>query len=346
MDEKEILNQLAAIQQEGLAALEQAADEASLQAWRTAYVGRSAPVMQFFSQLPQMPKEVRPLAGQRANQVKQALESAFEQKNAALRTAALERSLVQEKLDVTLPGRTPYQGRLHIETQTLRELYRIFGEMGFQVFRSPDVETDDYNFTYLNMPPHHPARDMWDTFYMTAPGLLLRTHTSPGQIRAMHQFAPEPIRVALPGMCYRYEQASARKDIQFSQVELLAIGYNITFSDLKGTLQDFSQRIFGERLRTRLRPSYFPFTEPSAEMDVECVICKGKGCGVCKDSGWLEIMGCGMVHPTVLEYGGYDPQKFSGFAAGMGPGRIAMLRHAISDFRLLYENDLRFLEQF
>jgi phenylalanyl-tRNA synthetase alpha chain len=289
---------------------------------------------------------VRPLAGQRANQVKQALESAFEQKNAALRIAALERSLVQEKLDVTLPGRAPYQGRLHIETQTLRELYRIFGEMGFQVFRSPDVETDDYNFTYLNMPPHHPARDMWDTFYMTAPGLLLRTHTSPGQIRAMHQFAPEPIRVALPGMCYRYEQASARKDIQFSQVELLAIGYNITFSDLKGTLQDFSQRIFGERLRTRLRPSYFPFTEPSAEMDVECVICKGKGCGVCKDSGWLEIMGCGMVHPTVLEYGGYDPQKFSGFAAGMGPGRIAMLRHAISDFRLLYENDLRFLEQF
>jgi phenylalanyl-tRNA synthetase alpha chain len=187
---------------------------------------------------------------------------------------------------------------------------------------------------------------MWDTFYLTSPGLLLRTHTSPGQIRAMRQFAPEPIRVALPGMCYRYEQASARKDIQFTQVELLAVGYGITFGDLKGTLRDFAQRIFGDRLRTRLRPSYFPFTEPSAEMDVECVICRGKGCGVCKGSGWLEIMGCGMVHPVVLQNGGYDPARYTGFAAGMGPGRISMLRHAITDIRELYGNDLRFLEQF
>jgi phenylalanyl-tRNA synthetase alpha chain len=228
----------------------------------------------------------------------------------------------------------------------MRELYRIFGEMGFQVYRAPDVDTDENNFTALNIPPHHPARDMWDTFYTTTPGVLLRTHTSPGQIRAMRQFAPEPIRVALPGMCYRYEQASARKDIQFTQVELLAVGYNITFADLKGTLQDFAQRIFGAGLRTRLRPSYFPFTEPSAEMDVECVICHGKGCGVCKGSGWVEIMGCGMVHPVVLENGGYDPRKFTGFAAGMGPGRISMLRHAIADIRSLYMNDVRFLEQF
>lgn len=346
MSEQEILSDLENIKAEGLARLAEVQDETALQAWRTAFLGRGAPVMQFFSRLPTLPKELRPQAGQRANQVKQALEAALAERETAIRQAALARSLAEERLDVTLPGRQPYQGRLHIETQTLREMYRIFGEMGFQVYRSLDVETDDYNFTYLNIPPHHPARDMWDTFYLTTPGLLLRTHTSPGQIRAMRQFAPEPIRVALPGMCYRYEQASARKDIQFSQVELLAVGYRITFSDLKGTLQDFARRIFGERLRTRLRPSYFPFTEPSAEMDVECVICHGKGCGVCKGSGWVEIMGCGMVHPTVLEYGGYDPARFSGFAAGIGPGRVSMLRHGIADIRSLYENDGRFLEQF
>ena len=284
--------------------------------------------------------------GQRANQVKVALEIAFAVRSQAIKEEALQRSLESERLDVTLPGRQPARGRLHIETRTMRDVIRIFGEMGFQVYRSPDVETDDNNFTYLNIPPHHPARDMWDTFYLTTPGLLLRTHTSPGQIRAMRQFAPEPIRVILPGMCYRYEQASARKDIQFTQFELLAVGYHITFGDLKGTLEDFAERIFGARLRTRLRPDYFPFTEPSAEMDVECVICGGKGCSVCKGTGWLEILGCGMVHPVVLQNGGYDPARFSGFAAGMGIGRIAMLRHAITDIRSLYENDMRFLEQF
>jgi phenylalanyl-tRNA synthetase alpha chain len=331
---------------EALAELDAVSDESSLEAWRVAHLGRSASVMTAFSRLGQAPKELRPQIGQAANQVKQALESALAERTQAVKEAALQRSLTAERLDVTLPGRSPAQGRLHVETQILRDMYRIFGEMGFQVYRAPDVESDDNNFTSLNIPPYHPARDMWDTFYTTTPGVLLRTHTSPGQIRAMRQFAPEPIRVALPGMCYRYEQASARKDIQFTQVELLAVGYNITFGDLKGTLRDFAQRIFGGRLRTRLRPSYFPFTEPSAEMDVECVICHGKGCGVCKGSGWLEIMGCGMVHPVVLQNGGYDPEKFTGFAAGIGPARVAMLRHAIEDLRSLYLNDVRFLEQF
>jgi phenylalanyl-tRNA synthetase alpha chain len=343
MDELQALEQARV---NGLAELDGVSDEAALEAWRIAHLGRSAPVMQAFSRLGQAPKELRPQIGQAANQVKQALEAALAERAEAVKKAGLERALTAERLDVTMPGRRPSQGRLHVEVQTLREMYRVFGEMGFQVYRSPDVETDDNNFTSLNIPPHHPARDMWDTFYMTSPGVLLRTHTSPGQIRAMRQFAPEPIRVALPGMCYRYEQAGPRKDIQFMQVELLAVGYNITFGDLKGTLQDFAQRMFGARLRTRLRPSYFPFTEPSAEMDVECVICHGKGCGVCKGSGWLEIMGCGMVHPVVLQNGGYDPQKFTGFAAGIGPGRVAMLRHAIEDIRSLYTNDVRFLEQF
>ena len=343
MDE---LQELERIRGQALDELAAVRDEASLEAWRIAHLGRSAPVMQAFSRLGQAPKELRPQIGQAANQVKVALESVLAERGQAVKAAALEHALASEKLDVSLPGRRPTQGRLHVETQTLREMYRVFGEMGFQVYRSPDVESDDNNFTALNIPPYHPARDMWDTFYTTTPGTLLRTHTSPGQIRAMRQFAPEPIRVALPGMCYRYEQASARKDIQFAQVELLAVGHNITFGDLKGTLRDFAQRMFGERLQTRLRPSYFPFTEPSAEMDVECVICHGKGCGVCKGSGWLEIMGCGMVHPVVLQNGGYDPAHFTGFAAGIGPGRVAMLRHAIEDIRALYTNDVRFLEQF
>jgi phenylalanyl-tRNA synthetase alpha chain len=218
--------------------------------------------------------------------------------------------------------------------------------MGFQIYRSRDVETDEMNFEMLNIPAHHPARDMWDTFYTTTEGVLLRTHTSPGQIRAMREFCPEPIRVVLPGMCYRYEQITARSEIQFHQVEGLAVGRNITMTDLKGTLISFAHRMFGAERRVRFRASYFPFTEPSAEMDVECLICGGSGCGICKQSGWLEILGCGMVHPRVLENGGYDPTVYSGFAFGLGPERITMLNHRIEDIRFFWANDLRFLEQF
>ena len=341
-----ILNQLEQIQQDALAVLETAVDEAGITAWRSAHLGRTSPVMTVFSQMGQFPKELRPLVGQRANQVKLALEAALAEQAERVRQAELAQKLAAETLDVTLPGRPQTLGRLHPITQTLREIYRVMGEMGFQVYRARDVETDDYNFTLLNIPPHHPARDMWDTYYMTTPGMVLRTHTSPGQIRAMREYAPDPIRVILPGMCYRYEQVSARSEIQFNQVELLAVGKGITFGDLKGTLTDFARRMFGQNVRTRLRPSYFPFTEPSAEMDVECFVCGGKGCQVCKSSGWLEILGRGMVHPKVLENGGYDPREFTGFAAGMGPERITMLRHRIDDIRYFWSDDVRFLEQF
>jgi phenylalanyl-tRNA synthetase alpha chain len=228
----------------------------------------------------------------------------------------------------------------------MREILAVLSEMGFELFRSPEVETDENNFELLNIPAYHPARDMWDTFYTTDPTVLMRTHTSPGQIHAMKHFCPEPIRVALPGMCFRYEQVSARSEIQFNQIELLAVGKNITFGDLKGTLQEFAYRMFGNNVRTRFRPSYFPFTEPSAEMDVECFLCGGVGCPMCKNSGWLEILGCGMIHPTVLRNGGYDPEVYTGYAAGMGPERITILRHNVEDIRYFWGNDIRFLEQF
>jgi phenylalanyl-tRNA synthetase alpha chain len=228
----------------------------------------------------------------------------------------------------------------------LRQITAIWAEMGFQVYRSRDVETDEYNFELLNMPAYHPARDLWDTFHTTQPGILLRTHTSPGQIHVMRERAPEPIRVILPGMCYRYEQADASHEIQFNQVEGLAVGHRITLADLKGTLSAFARRLFGEGVRTRFRAGHFPFTEPSAEMDIECFVCGGEGCPVCKGTGWLEVLGSGMVHPTVLSNGGYDPEVFSGFAFGMGPERLTMLKYGMDDIRTFWANDLRFLEQF
>jgi phenylalanyl-tRNA synthetase alpha chain len=341
-----MIEQLEHVRERALEALQNIGDEDALQLWRVAHLGRNSPVMQTFDRMGQVPKEERPALGRDANQVKQALETAFQERLDALKESALERSLQTERLDVTLPGRSLPVGRLHPITQTLRLIYRILGDMGFQVYRSREVETDEYNFELLNIPAHHPARDMWDTFHTTTPGVLLRTHTSPGQIHVMRERAPEPIRAILPGMCYRYEQVSARKEIQFTQVEGLAVGRSITFGDLKGTLSDFSRRMFGDNARTRFRASHFPFTEPSAEVDVECFVCGGRGCSVCGGSGWLEILGCGMVHPTVLENGGYDPQIHSGFAFGMGPERITMLRHRIEDIRYLWANDLRFLEQF
>jgi phenylalanyl-tRNA synthetase alpha chain len=341
-----MLDQLTQIEQTALQAIAAVQDEAALEAWRVAYLGRNAPLMKVFDQMGSFSKEERPLIGRRANEVKKAIESALTEKTEALRQAALRHSLTAERLDVTLPGRTLPLGRLHPLTQTLRDIYRAFAEMGFQVYRSREVESDEYNFQLLNIPEDHPARDMWDTFYTTSPGTVLRTHTSPGQIHVMYQYAPEPIRVILPGVVYRYEQVSARKDTQFTQVEGLAVGRQITFGDLKGTLADFARKMFGQSVRARFRPSYFPFTEPSAEVDIECFLCGGSGCQVCKGSGWLEILGSGMVHPTVLRNGGYDPAIYSGFAFGMGVERIAMLKYKIEDIRYFWVNDLRFLEQF
>jgi len=352
-----MLDKLSEIEKAALDALESVHDEAALEAWRVAHLGRSSPLMAAFSGLGALSKEERPAMGQAANRVKAALEAALTQKTEAVKKSALEQSLSAEKLDVTLPGRAYHRGRLHPSTQQLRLVLAILAEMGFQVYTSPEVETDEMNFQLLNFPPHHPAREMQDTLFVEAGArgdnpILLRTHTSPGQIRAMREYAvrnpenPPPIRIALPGMCFRHEQITARSEIQFNQVEGLAVGPAITFADLKGTLTDFARRMFGQSARVRFRASYFPFTEPSAEMDVECFVCGGKGCRVCKGSGWLEILGSGMVHPIVLQNGGYDPKRYTGFAFGMGPERQLMLRYRIDDIRYFWGNDIRFLEQF
>lgn len=341
-----MLEELEKAHKNALALLEAVRDGEMLEAWEKRILGRKGEITQMTRRVGELPKEARPAFGMRANQVKQALAAAFEEKALLVRAAEMERNFVAGAIDVSLPGRPQILGRLHPSTQILREIYRIWGDMGFQIYRSRDVESDEYNFQLLNMPPHHPARDMWDTFYTTEEGVVLRTHTSPGQIRAMREYNPEPIRVILPGMCYRYEQISARSEIQFHQVEGLAVGHDITFSDLKGTLSSFARRLFGPGIRTRFRCQHFPFTEPSAEMDVACMLCSGEGCPVCKYTGWLEILGCGMVHPTVLRNGGYDPAVYSGFAFGMGVERPAMIKYGIPDIRYFWSGDLRFLEQF
>jgi phenylalanyl-tRNA synthetase alpha chain len=341
-----MLEQFDQIEKDALAALENVNDADALAAWKTDHLGRSSKLSTLLGDVGKLPAEERPPAGKRGNETKRTLESAFAARAEALQASGLERSLQTEKLDVTLPGRPARRGRLHPSSQVLRRIYAVWADMGFQIYRSRNVELDDYNFTLLNIPPNHPARDMWDTFYTTDPGVLLRTHTSPGQIHAMREYAPDPVRVILPGMCFRYEQITARSEIQFHQVEGLAVGPGITFANLKGTLSDFARRMWGETVRAQFRADHFPFTEPSLEMDIECFVCAGNGCPVCKFSGWLEILGAGMVHPTVLRNGGYDPKAVSGFAFGMGPERIAMLRHGIEDIRNFWANDLRFLEQF
>jgi phenylalanyl-tRNA synthetase alpha chain len=341
-----MLNQLETLTETARTELSQLDTGDALDAWHSKYIGRKGELTQMLRRVSKLPPAERPTFGQRANQFKKELEAAFEQKAQAIKAAEMEQSMAADALDVTLPGRPAARGRLHPSTQTLRRIYQIWADMGFQVYRSRDVETDEMNFQNLNFPPHHPAREMQDTFFTTNPDVLLRTHTSPGQIRVMREYHPEPIRVILPGMCYRHEQITARSEIQFYQVEGLAVGHGIRFSDLKGTLINFTNRLYGQGRPVRFRASHFPFTEPSAEMDVQCFLCDGTGCRICKYTGWLEILGCGMVHPNVLRNGGYDPEKFSGFAFGMGPERITMLRHGIEDIRYFWGNDLRFLEQF
>ena len=328
------------------AALAAAEGREALEAWYKDTLGRKGSIYLLTRNLGALGPEERPAYGRRLNEIKAELEAAYGEKLTRAEDEELRAQLAAGALDVTLPGRKPAEGRLHIITQTLRDLYRVFGDMGFQVYRTRDVETDEMNFELLNFPPHHPAREMQDSFYTTTEGVILRTHTSAGQIRAMREYYPEPIRVVLPGMCYRNEQVTARSEMQFTQLELLAVGENITFADLKGTLSEFARRMFGAERQTRFRASYFPFTEPSAEMDISCFLCGGAGCNICKYTGWLEILGCGMVHPVVLRNGGYDPEKYFGFAAGLGPERIAMLKYGIDDIRQFWANDLRFLEQF
>ena len=337
---------LAEIEKTALAELSACADESALRAWNGRYFGKAGAVQLALQAIKDIAPTERKAYGQQVNQLKQQLSGAYDAALAAAQEAALELSLTTEKLDVSLPGRGVLRGRLHPSTQTLRLIYGIFAEMGFQIYRSPEVEDDETNFGLLNMPPHHPARDMWDTFHTTTPGVLLRTHTSPGQIHVMRQLCPQPIRVILPGMCYRYEQITPRSEIMFHQVEGLAIGEGITLGDLKGTVIAFARRLFGAERQIRIRSSYFPFTEPSIEIDIDWPKDDPNADRLTKGTGWLEIMGAGMVHPTVLRNGGYDPERYSGFAFGMGPERITMLRHAIDDIRQFWGNDLRFLRQF
>jgi phenylalanyl-tRNA synthetase alpha chain len=334
------------LEQRALAELATADDEPALRAWNNKYFGKAGELALALRRIGEVPPTDRKAYGQEANRIKEALTAKYDEAFAAEQERGLAKSLTENPLDVTLPGRPPAPGRLHLATQVLRQIYGIFADMGFQVYRSRDVESDEYNFELLNMPEHHPARDMWDTFHTTTPGLLLRTHTSPGQIHVMKELAPQPVRVILPGMCYRFEQITTRSEMQFLQVEGLAIGPSITMTDLVGTITAFARRLFGQERQVRIRSSYFPFTEPSIEVDVDWPKDDPNADRLTKGTGWLEIMGAGMVHPTVLRNGGYDPAKVSGFAFGMGPQRIAMLLHAIDDIRLFWQNDLRFLQQF
>ena len=341
----ELVKKLETLRAEAEAALAQAQTSEATEAWYREYLGRKGALTQALQGIGQLSAEERPLVGKTANEIKNALTASLESRQAAIANAEMEAALSAEGVDVTLPGRPQNLGKMHPSNAALREINNIFMQMGFQVYDAPEVETDEYNFGLLNMPEGHPARDMWDTFYTTTPGVLLRTHTSPGQIHAMREYCPQPIRVILPGKCFRYEDVTARSEMMFHQVEGLVVGDDITFSDLKGTVVAFANQMFGAGRKLRFRKSYFPFTEPSVEVDVDCVLCGGAGCRVCKHTGWLEIMGAGMVNPIVLKNGGYDPAVYSGFAFGMGVERSAMLRLGVDDIRYFFSNDIRFLER-
>jgi phenylalanyl-tRNA synthetase alpha chain len=294
-----------------------------------------------------LPVEERRITGAAANILRGQLESALEEKSSELKRA----TTVGEELDVTLPGRRRLKGGLHPNTQVVREVAAAFGAMGFQLVEGPEVEWEKYNFDALNIPPNHPARDLWDTIWVDREGdspdngIVLRTHTSPVQARVMEKTGP-PVRIITAGRCFRYEATDATHDWAFYQLEVLAVGEGITFAHLKGTLYEFTRRVFGPERKVRFRTDFFPFVEPGVEMAIDCFKCNGQGCSMCKGSGWIEILGAGMVHPKVLRNVGYDPEKYTGFAAGLGMERVAMLRHGIDDVRLFAGNDLRFLSQF
>lgn len=340
-----MLDELERLREEANRELAASTNLEKLEQWKARFLGKSGAVTLLLRGLGQLPPEQRPVMGREANLIRAELENRAGAREEILKKESILKALEAERIDVTLPGRPVSVGRLHPVTRVMRDITNIFALMGFQVVEGPEVELDRYNFELLNMPPDHPARDMWDTFYITDE-MLLRTHTSPVQVRVMERLHPNPVRAIMPGRCYRYEAVSARSEFMFHQVEGLAVGKNVTMADLKGVLISFAQEMFGQDRKTRFRCSYFPFTEPSAEMDIDCIVCSGEGCRICKQTGWLEILGAGMVHPTVLSNGGYDPSVFSGFAFGMGPERIAMLKYGIDDIRLFYGNDLRFLKQF
>ncbi len=332
------------IRQNATRQVEAAADTAALEQLRVQYLGKKGELTAILKQMGGLSAEERPLVGALANEVRGQLEEAIATRAATLAEAGLAQRLAAESLDVTLPGLRPAEGGLHPFGKVLEELEEIFLGMGFSSVSGPEVELDKYNFEMLNMPPSHPARDTQDTFYITEQ-VLLRTQTSPMQVRTMLQEKP-PIRIICPGRVYRSDPADATHSPIFHQIEGLAVDKGITFTDLKGTLDLFIKQLYGPDTKTRFRPHHFPYTEPSAEMDMSCFKCGGKGCPLCKQEGWIEILGCGMVHPQVLENCGINPEEYSGFAFGMGLERVVMMRYDIDDMRLLYENDLRFLRQF
>jgi phenylalanyl-tRNA synthetase alpha chain len=328
--------------------LEGISEPKELELWRVQYLGKKSKLTQILRSLASLPLEERRSIGAQANEIKETLESELIRKRKALEESSFIFSLARERLDITLPGRPMPAGRLHPITQTLEEICDVFRNMGFQVFEGPDVEWDYYNFEALNIPKWHPSRDMFATLWVDSPeeGMrLLRTHTSPMQIRIMENSRP-PIRAIIPGRCYRYEATDATHESMFYQVEGLAVDKNITLADLKGTLFEFCHCLFGEERGVRFRCDYFPFVEPGVEVAIQCLACNGSGCRACGFTGWMEILGAGMVHPDVLNRVDIDPEIYSGFAFGLGVERIPMLRYGIDDIRLFYSNDVRFLRQF
>ena len=332
-------------------ALESTSDLAALDEWRVAYLGRRGELTQMLRGLGSLPADERPRIGAAANAARVALQEALKDREDALERADAQAAGAATAIDVTLPGWPIPKGGLHPTTRVVREICAAFGSMGFSVVEGPEIEWDHYNFEMLNIPKDHPARDMWDTLWIDYEDedgerpMLLRTHTSPMQARIMESSKP-PVRVVIPGKCYRYEATDPRHEWHFYQIEGLAVDRGITMTDLKGTLYEFARRVFGVDRKVRFRCDYFPFVEPGVDMSIDCFLCDGEGCRVCSDTGWIEIMGAGMVHPNVLEGVGYDPNIYTGFAFGMGPERISMLKHGIDDIRLFYSNDLRFLRQF
>jgi phenylalanyl-tRNA synthetase alpha chain len=345
VDLADLTRELEALQGEALSAVAAAPDAATLDAIELDVLGKKGRLTGVLRGIGALPAEDRPKVGAVANTVRVAIESAIAERGTDVRGSELAARLVAETIDVTLPGRPVRRGSLHPSIEGMSEIASIFEQFGFVAYESPEIEDDVTNFQMLNIPPDHPARDLWDTLYVDVDGRLLRTHTSPGQIHVMRTETP-PIRALLPGRCYRYEAVDASHGSEFFQVEGLMIDEGTTMADLKGLLDQFAKAMFGSDKRTRFRPGYYPFTEPSVAFDVECLVCGGVGCPACGRSGWMTILGAGMVHPVVLQYGGLDPERYQGFAFGMGPERIKMLKHGITDLRLFLDDDLRFLEQF
>lgn len=339
--------QLEEVRNETLEQIENLNDLESLNQVRVKVLGKKGPITQVLRGMKNLSTEERPQVGSFANQVRDLLKKEIEAKKAVLEAEEMNRELAHESLDVTLSGRQIPQGTRHVLTQIIEEIEDIFVGMGYEVVEGYEVEQDHYNFERMNIPKNHPARDMQDTFYISE-DLLVRTQTSPVQARVMekHDFSKGPLRMISPGKVFRRDTDDATHSHQFHQIEGLVVNEHITMGDLKGTLEELMKKMFGENRKIRLRPSYFPFTEPSVEVDVSCFKCGGEGCNICKHTGWIEILGAGMVHPNVLEMSGIDSRKYSGFAFGLGPDRIAMLRYGVNDIRSFYLNDTRFIDQF